>query len=281
MNLTGKIALVTGANAGIGLEACVKIAKAGATLYMVARDAKRGAAAVEQVKRRSGNQQVSLLLCDFASQKSIRAHAAEVLAKLPRLDLLVNNAGLVSDTRQVTEDGFERTFAVNHLGYFLLTNLLLDRIVQSAPARIVNVASAAHFHGDMDFENLQYEKGGYFVMRSYARSKLGNVLFTAELARRLEGKRVTVNSLHPGAVATEIWNNAPWYAKPLIPIARLFMLSVEEGGDRIVQLAMDPALEGLTGGYYQRRKLTKTATLARDEALAKRLWDVSAQLVKL
>lgn len=279
--LDGKIALVTGASSGIGLEACVKLAQLGAEVAMVARDRARGEAALAEVKRRGGSERVSLLLCDFASQAAIRALAAKYRAAHDRLDLLVNNAGSVSDTLKLTSDGLEQTFAVNHLGYFLLTNLLLELIEQSAPARIVNVSSVGHRRGDLDFDNLQFQNGGYGIMKAYGRSKLGNILFTAELARRLAGKGVTVNCLHPGGVATNIWSHAPWYAKPILSLAKLFMITPEEGAGRILHLACGDEVEGQTGGYYERNRRVEPSAPARDPQLAARLWDVSAQLVHL
>ena len=278
--MEGKIVLVTGASSGIGLEACVKLARMGAEVVMVARNAAKGEAALSDVRARSGSSKVSLLCCDFASHSSIRKLAAEYRDRHQRLDVLVNNAGTVSATREVTEDGIEQTFAVNHLGYFLLTNLLLDRLIASAPARIVNVASIGHRQGTMDFDDLGFEKG-YWIMKAYSRSKLGNVLFTRELARRLEGKRVTVNCLHPGGVATTIWAKAPGWAKPFLSIAKLFMITPEQGGDRIVYLATDPAVEGETGGYYEKNRRVSPSTRAQDPELAKKLWDVSLQLAHL
>ena len=280
-SLDGKTVLVTGATSGIGLEACVTFAQLGATLVMVGRDPQRSEAARAEVMKRSGSQSVSILLCDFSSQAQIRKLAADYRAKHQRLDILVNNAGAVSDKRVVTEDGLEQTFAVNHLGYFLLTNLLLDLIEASAPARIVNVASVGHRHGDMDFDNLQYENGGYWIMRAYGRSKLGNVLFTAELARRLLGKGVIVNCLHPGAVATSIWSRAPWYSKPLLAVAKLFMVSPAKGGSRIVYLAVSDEVKDVSGEYFESNRRVAPAPLGRDPALAAKLWDVSARLVGL
>jgi retinol dehydrogenase 14 len=278
-DLTKKTILVTGATSGIGLEAAVKLAAMGAGLVLVARNRARLDAAVADVKRRAGSPHVSSLLCDFSSQAQIRRLAADYQATHARLDVLVNNAGSVSPSRQVTEDGIEETFAVNHLGYFLLTNLLLDALKRSAPARVVNVASVGHRSGTMDFDNLGFEKGGYSIMKAYGRSKLANVLFTRELARRLAGTGVTVNALHPGGVATGIWSHAPWYVRPLLPVARLFMLSAEQGGDVIVYLASSPDLEGRTGGYYERFALVPPSPLAQDDALAKALWETSASLV--
>ncbi len=261
--------------------ASIELAKQGATIVMVARDGKKLEAARAEVVERSGSSAVETLLCDFASQQQIRKLAAEYRARHDRLDVLVNNAGLVSDTRVVTEDGIELTFAVNHLGYFLLTNLLLDLVVKSAPARIVNVASIGHRSGTLDFDDLGYEKGGYWIMKAYSRSKLGNVLFTAELARRLGKKGVTVNCLHPGAVATGIWSHAPWYARPVLAAAKLFMLTPEQGADRILHLAAGDDVDGQSGGYYENNKRVAPSKRAQDEALAKRLWEVSAKLVRL
>jgi retinol dehydrogenase 14 len=279
--IAGKTVLVTGATSGIGLEASVKVAGMGAQLALVARDRARGEAAVAAVKKRSGSNAVTLMLCDFASLSQIRALAAEVVATCPKLHVLVNNAGLVAPTKQLTDDGIERTFAVNHLAPFLLTNLLLDHLIRSAPARIVVVASAAHRGGDLPFDNLQFEHDGYGIMRAYARSKLANVLFTSELARRLAGTGVTANSLHPGAVATNIWSHAPRYLRPLLGVARLFMLSAEKGADTIVFLAASPEVDALTGGYYERNRRVSPSALARDDRIAKELWAHSAGLVGL
>ena len=270
---------MTGATSGIGLETAVALARMGAQVVMVTRDPARGAAALAVVQARSGSSALSLLQCDLASQASVRSLAAEFRARYARLDVLVNNAGTVHAQREVTADGVERTFAVNHLAPFLLTNLLLDRLVERS--RIVNVASVANRQGTMDFDNLQFEHGGYAIMRAYARSKLANVLFTAELARRLAGTGVTANCLHPGAVATNIWSHAPWFARPFLWVASRFMLRPEQGAARVVYLAADPALEGQTGGYYEDNRRVAPSPLAQDEALARRLWDVSARLVGL
>ena len=279
--LAGKTILVTGASSGLGLQVAVELACLGGEVVMTSRDAKKGEAAVAEAKARSGSNAISVMLCDFASQAEVRRLAARWREERPRLDVLVNNAGSVSPALRVTADGLEQTFAVNHLGYFLLTNLLLDVIERSAPSRVVNVASAAHRMGDLDFGNLQYERGGYTTMRAYSRSKLANVLFTAELARRLSGKGVTANCVHPGAVATNIWTGAPWYARPLVAVAKRFMLSPERGARPIVRLAASPELDGRTGGYFEKDRLVSPSRLAQDEALAKRLWEVSAELVSV
>lgn len=278
--LKGRTILVTGATGGIGLEACIQLATMGATLVMVGRDAGRTERALEEVKRRSGSNDVSTLLCDFSSQAQVRALADAFRARHSRLDVLVNNAGSVNATRTLTVDGLETTFAVNHLGYHLLTNLLLDLLEKSAPARIVNVASEAHRQGVIDFDNLQFEKGGYGTLKAYANSKLANILFTRELSRRLAGKNVTVNCLHPGVVDTGIWDKSPWYYKPLILPAKLFFISAEKGGRTITHLAASDEVAKISGEYFTRNRMTKSSRLARDESLARRLWDESDQLVK-
>lgn len=284
MEMQGKTVLITGANSGIGLEACVKIARMGAAVVMVARDRSKGEAALADVKTRSGSKTVSLLLCDFSSQAAIHALAAEFLSRHPRLDVLINNAGLASATHRRSAEGLELSFAVNHLGYFLLTNLLLDRLERSAPARIVNVASRAHRRVSLDLDNLQFQNAKYSSLKAYGRSKLCNVLFSNELARRLAGKGVTANCLHPGVVASSIWENSspPFFLRPLLAFAKRFlMISPEQGAHAIVDLATSPALEGVTGGYYENLRRVEPSPLARDPQLAIGLWNASAKLVKL
>ena len=280
-DVRGKAILVTGATSGIGLEASMELARRGARLVMVGRDPARTERARATVMERSGSREVSRLLCDFSSQAAIRELAAAVLARHDRLDILVNNAGGVNKTRRLTIDGVEATFAVNHLGYFLLTNLLGDLLVKSAPARVVSVASIGHRRGTLDLDDLGFERG-YAIMRAYTRSKLANVLFAAELARRLAGTGVTSNSLHPGSVQTNIWSGAPLWAKPIIQVLyRPFFISAAKGGSYIVELAADPGLEGVTGQYFERGRQVPPAPLAQDAGLARRLWDVSASMVKL
>jgi NAD(P)-dependent dehydrogenase (short-subunit alcohol dehydrogenase family) len=272
--------LITGATSGIGLEAGVALARSGARVVLAGRDPAKTAATVDQVRKRARAAAVDSVLGDFASQASVRQMAQDVLARYDRLDVLVNNAGAVNTSRTVTQDGVEATFAVNHLAPFLLTNLLLDLLKRSAPARIVNVSSVGHYRGTLDFDDLGYERGGYQIMSAYSRSKLANVLFTRSLARRLDGTGVTANALHPGAVATNIWSGAPWYAKPALALYKRFgMISPAKGAETITYLAVSPQVDGKTGLYFEQNKPKEPSKLAQDDALAQRLWEASARLV--
>jgi retinol dehydrogenase 14 len=273
--------LITGASSGIGFEASVALARSGARVVMVGRNPERTAAAMADVIKRSGSSEVSSLLCDFSSQAEIRALADTVRSRYERLDVLVNNAGQANKARHETADGIEMTFAVNHLGPFLLTNLLRDLLVGSAPARIVTVSSIGHRQGTLDFDDLGFAHGGYSILNAYSRSKLANVLFANELARRLEGTGVTSNSLHPGSVDTPIWNEAPYLIKPMIFVLRFTFITAEQGGSYIADLATRPELARVTGKYFEEGVLIDPAPLAQDRALAARLWDVSAKMVGL
>lgn len=277
-----KTILITGATNGIGLEAAVTLARDGHKVVLVGRDEAKTRRSVDEVKQRSGSVNVESLLCDFSSQASVRALAEAYRKKYDRLDVLVNNAGTVNPERVLTKDGLENTFAVNHLGYFLLTNLLLDLVIKSAPARIVVVSSAGHYRGTMDLEDLGFEKGGYGIMAAYSRSKLANVMMTRSLAKRLEGKGVTVNALHPGGVATGIWERAPSWTKPLIAVLKkIAFITPEEGSKTITYLSTSPEVEGKTGLYFEKNKPRDCAPLAKDEVLAEKVWVKSAELVKL
>lgn len=283
-DLAGKTILITGATSGIGLEASVAVARMGARMVMVGRDPNKTAQRVAEVKSRSGSSSVDSLLCDLASQKQVRNLAREVIEKYERLDVLVNNAGTVFMNRTLTEDGIEATFAVNYLSAFLLTNLLLDRLIRSAPSRIVNVSSDGHYSGSMDFSDLGFSRGMWTrnIFPAYARSKLALVLFTRELARRLQGTGVTVNAVHPGAVATNIWNRAPLFTRPLFAILkRVAMISPEHGGATIVYLAASPEVESTSGEYFEKNRARQPSRLAQDDTLATRLWAESTKLVRL
>ncbi len=275
--------MITGGSDGIGLECASEIARTrpGSRIVLVGRNPERTAAAVARIRREQADCTVDSFLCDFADQAAVRRLAGDLLAACDRIDVLVNNAGTVFARRTLTDDGIESTFAINHLGGLLLTELLLDRVEESAPARIVFTSSEGHYSGTMDLDDLGFEKD-YTVLRAYCRSKLANVLMARLLARRLEGTGVTVTSLHPGAIATNIWSGAPWFMRPVLEIwKKLKMESPATGGQRLAYLAASPEVEGQTGGYYQRNQLREPAELARDDDLGERLYDVSARLVGL
>jgi NAD(P)-dependent dehydrogenase (short-subunit alcohol dehydrogenase family) len=275
-----RVVLMTGATSGIGKEAAVELAKQGATLLAVSRSRDRGEAAADEIRRRSGGGTVELFLADLSSQASIRELARTVGARHGRLHVLINNAGLLNLRRQTTVDGIEETFALNHLAPFLLTNLLLDRLIASAPARIVNVASAAHKFGRIDFADLQGE-AGYKGMRAYADSKLENVLFTYELARRLKEMGttgVTANCLHPGGVDTGLWRDMTGFLRIVMAAMRPFLLTPASGAEPLIHLASSPELAGVTGQYFHRMKPRRSSAASRDPRLAARLWEVSAAL---
>lgn len=276
-----KLIVITGASDGIGLEASSLLARQGHHLVMVGRTPAKLTAAVTRVRDESPDVPIESFLCDFTSLDDVRGLAHELLASYPRIDVLVNNGGTVFDKRTVTRDGIEATFQVNHLAGFLLTELLLDRLVASAPARVVVTASIGHFNGALDLDDLGFEHG-YGIMRAYNRSKLANVLHTRHLAARLEGTEVTANCLHPGAVSTSIWSGAPWFARPVLAIAkRLLMVSPATGGARLAYLAASPDVDGHSGGYYEQDRVKEPSDLARDDALAERLDAVSRRLVGL
>jgi len=268
--MAGKTCLITGANSGIGKETALGVARLGAHVVMVCRNKQKGESAMEEIIRETGDNSVELLLADLASLQEVRELAAQVVGRYEHLEVLVNNAGLFGVGLNRTVDGFERTVAVNYLAPFLLTNLLLDSLKGSAPSRIVNVASVAHKGGHIDFGNFGRGKSA----RAYSNSKLALILFTYELARRLEGTRVTVNCLHPGVVATNLWR---------VPsrLTSLFMVSAREGADTPIFLASSPEIEGATGKYFHKRASEKSSSASYDEHVAERLWQLSAQLVGL
>lgn len=276
MPLKGKTVLITGATSGIGLEAALALTQQGADTVIVGRNPWRIEAALDYIRHHSQSGSVEALQADFASQAEVRKLATDFRARHSRLDVLINNAGGVYRRRTLTVDGMEATLAVNHLAAFLLTNLLLDMLVASTPARVVNVASAMHRHGELDLKDPAMQHG-YSILKAYSRSKLANVLFTRALAKRLAGRGVTVNALHPGTVATRIWSGAPLWVRPFLGIyARLFMLSPAKGGQRIVYLATSPEVKNQTGLYFEKDRAVEPAPRARDDALAEALWQASA-----
>ena len=278
--LAGRTVLVTGATGGIGRATAMGLATMGANLAITGRNRARTEAAAREIRAVSSGQ-VDLFVADLSSQSEVRRLADEVLQTHPRIDVLVNNVGGCWNTRHVTADGLERTFALNHLAPFLLTNLLLDRLKQSAPSRVVTVASNAHATGRIDFDDLQGERS-YSGSRAYNQSKLANILFTYELARRLQASTVTANTLHPGVVNTSFDAEDPGGIQRLIiPFARPFMKIPSQGAATSIHLASAPDLEQVTGRYFANSQPKRSSKRSYDQAAAARLWQVSADLVGL
>jgi retinol dehydrogenase-14 len=278
-SMTRKTVLITGGTGGIGRATAIGLASMGARVGITGRDRARAEEAAAAIASESGNTAVDVFVADMSSQTEVRRLAREVLSAYPRLDVLVNNAGGFWAHRHVTADGLEHTFALNHLAPFLLTSLLLERLIASAPARIVTVSSGAQSMGRIDFDDLMGE-AKYSGQRAYNQSKLANVMFTYELSRRLEGTGVTATVLHPGVTRTAFSAEDPALA-PLVAILRPFMRSPERGADTSVYLASSPELEGVTGRYFANRKAKESHKSSYDSATTGRLWDVSAELVGL
>jgi retinol dehydrogenase-14 len=278
--MAGRTVLVTGASSGIGRATALGLATMGAHVAITGRDRLRTEDAAREIGA-AGGMKVEVFVADLSSQAQVRRLASEVLAGLPRIDVLVNNAGGYWDTRHVTVDGLERTFAVNHLAPFLLTNLLRDRLEWGAPARVVTVASNAHTTGRIDFDDLQGERS-YSGGRAYSQSKLANILFTYQLARRMRGSAVTANALHPGVVRTSFGAADPArIQRLLIPLLGPVMKSPARGAATSIHLASAPELEHVSGRYFANRRPTKSSPRSNDQAVAARLWEASADLVGL
>jgi NAD(P)-dependent dehydrogenase (short-subunit alcohol dehydrogenase family) len=279
--MQGKTVLVTGANQGIGKATAMALARKGARVVIVARNPDKGRAALAEVQAAGGaGEQAELIVADLSSQEQVRRAAAEFRSGHDRLDVLVNNAGVFVPERHVTVDGLEESFGLNHLGYFLLTQELLDVLRKSAPARIVNVSSEAHRGATMHWGDLQFEKHRYRGMKAYGQSKLANVLFTYELARRLEGTRVTANALHPGVIASGFGQTYGGSMSVFVKIARPFLLTPEQGAQTTIYLASSSEVEGVTGKYFSRCKPIRSNALSYDEASQRKLWALSERLVK-
>ena len=275
-----KIIMITGANSGIGKEAALQLAEQGARVMMVCRNRERGEPALAEIKAKSGNDAVALMTADFESQQQIRDLADAYKRAHDRLDVLINNAGLYLSERHETEDGIESTWAVNHLAPFLLTNLLLDVIKASAPARIVTVASDAHRAGRLDFDDLEM-KEKYRWIAAYAQSKLANVMFTYELARRLDGSGVTATVMHPGTVATGIWNRNKNVLNALLRLFKPFYMSPKKSAEAVVRLAVASDVEGVSGTYFDRMNEAQSSDASHDTEDAARLWQISKQMTGL
>ena len=277
--LQGRVCLITGATSGIGEVTAHALARQGATVVVLGRNPQKGAATLASIREVGGNPSVDFLLADLTVQDQVRRAAGEFRERHARLDILINNAGGFFWRRQESVDGIEMTLALNHLAPFLLTNLLLDMLKASAPARVINVSSDMHRSAQIDFSDLQMERG-YRAMRAYGRSKLALTLFTYELARRLGGSHVTANAVHPGFVATSIGlTNA--FLRLFQPVMRLFARSPEEGAETSIYLAASPEVESTTGAYFVDKQPALSSPASYHEAAAERLWEISAQLTGL
>ncbi len=279
--MQNKNILITGASAGIGLETAKSLAKRGANIFIVARTFDKAKSAVEEIKKYSGNKNIDFFVADLSSQQEIRRLAEEVKVKLNKLDVLINNAGAAFQHFKLSADNIEMTFATNHLSYFLLTNLLLDLLKKSAPARIVIVASDSHYRGTLDFNNLNMS-GNFNGLKAYEQSKLCNVLYTLELAEQLKGTGVTVNALHPGRVKTNIGSkNSGFLYKMGWTFFKLFLsVSIEKGAETSILLAYSDEVKDISGKYFADSRQKWHSRYSQTPGLAKQLWEVSEKLTK-
>lgn len=276
-----KRVIVTGATDGIGLITARRLAEAGAQVGLVARNPEKGARVVEELKKATGNSDISFFKADLSKFDDVRAVADEIRAAHSTLDVLVNNAGAMFVGKQMSADGFELTFALNHLSVFLLTNLLKDQLVAADQGRVVTVASVAHRGADLNFSDLDGQKGSYSAWRAYQRSKLANILFTRELADRWRESHVTANCLHPGFVASKFGENNNTAFSAFFKVGKIFAISPEKGAETSVYLASDDDVAGQTGGYYTRKKRVQPSRAAKNADTAKRLWEESLRMTGL
>ena len=275
-----KLCVITGANSGIGFETAKELAKQGAFIVMVCRNEDKAEAARDEIIAEIPGSGLDIVLCDFSSQDDIRKAAKTIGDRYEKIDILINNHGFVAKTYNETVEGLEETFGVNHIGYFLFTNLLLLKVKAAGNARIINVASEAHRNGEFDPDNLQLKRG-YSTWKAYANSKLFNILFTNELAIRLEGSGVTANSLHPGGINSNFGSNSTIWVRIFWKIAGPFMKSNRDGAETTIYLATSDKVEGVNGAYFKNSKVATPTKTARDEAAASRLWAISEELCGL
>jgi len=280
VDMTGKVCLITGGNSGIGKATALGLAKLNASIVIVSRDKDKGEATLIEIRGKSDNRNVDAMTADLSSQDSVRELAHDFRGRYKKLHVLINNAGIFLPRRVPTVDGLETTFATNHLGHFLLTNLLLDVLKASAPSRVINITSSAHRGTTIDFDDLQAEKK-YSGYHAYSQSKLANVLFTYQLAKRLEGTGITVNCLHPGVVRTGFGKDVTGLMSILVRVGSPFMMSPEKSARAAIYLATSPELEGVTGKHFSRGKEERSSTESYDDSSAERLWKVSAKLTGL
>jgi NAD(P)-dependent dehydrogenase (short-subunit alcohol dehydrogenase family) len=278
MMMEGKICMITGANSGIGKATAIGLAEMKATIVMVCRDKERGEQAQKEIIELTGNKNIELFLCDLSSLEAIRKFATEFKGKYQNLHVLINNAGVMKKQGALSPDGFEMNFAVNHLAPFLLTNLLLDIVKKSAPSRIINVSSAAHRMAKLDFDDLQCEDKKLRLMRIYGNSKLALMLFSFELSRRLEGTGVTVNTVHPGMISTNLGRDMGKFSQAFGK--RLFK-TPQEGAETSIYLASSSEVEGITGKYYTKKQQKEPSKECYNEEDAKKIWEISTEMTKL
>ncbi len=279
-DMHGKVCLVTGATAGIGQAAALLLAKQGATVVGVGRNPSKIVVSTKMIKEKSGNPAVEYLLADLSSQKDIRELAQQFLAKYDRLDVLINNAGATFGERQESVDGIEMTFALNHLGYFYLTNLLSELLDASAPSRVINISSSLHRFGKLNFDDIPF-KNGYARSKAYQRSKLANIAFTYELSRHFSNLKVSVNAINPGLVATNVGQSAGGIsAKAKSLVDKIAGLTPEEGAQTIIYLASSPEVNGVTGRYFVKEKSVPSSKITYDLAFCRRLWEVSDSMIR-
>jgi len=276
----GKVVVITGATSGIGQVAAERLAERGARIVLVARDRARGEATLARLRARAPGLGHSIHYADLSRLSEMKRVASEIAALEPRIDVLINNAGAIFNSRQITEDGLELTFATNHMAYFVLTHGLRERLVASAPARVINTASNAHRGSRLDFNDLQSARG-YGGLKVYGRSKLCNILYTRELARRLAGTGVIANCLHPGFVATRIGDQSGGLQAYVIRLAKVFAISPEKGAETVVYLATSDDVANVTGGYFYQCRLATPSREAQDDTAAGQLWRESARLAAL
>jgi NAD(P)-dependent dehydrogenase (short-subunit alcohol dehydrogenase family) len=279
-NMEGKVVVLTGGTSGIGQVAAEAIAAMGARMLLVARDRVRSEGALERLRRQSTGAEHRVYFADLSRLADTKRVANEIAAAEPHIDVLINNAGAMFSRRQVTEDGLELTLATNHVSYFVLTHFLRERLIGAAPARIINTASDAHRNARLDFDDLQSEKG-YRGFAVYSRSKLANILFTRELARRLKGTGVTANSLHPGFVATRFGDNNGGFTSSVIGFLKKFALTPEKGAETIIYLAASDEPAAITGKYFHKCEVVNPSKQAQDDEAAKRLWQETERLARL
>jgi NAD(P)-dependent dehydrogenase (short-subunit alcohol dehydrogenase family) len=279
-NVEEKTILITGANSGLGKATAMGLAERGAHVVMTSRNLQRGEKARREIARKTGNERVDLLVADLSTTDGVRGLAEEFRASHPRLDVLINNAAVLTGTRQVTSEGHERQLFVNHLAYFMLTNLLIDMLKASAPARVINVTSTAHSSGTIDFNDIQYERS-YKGYRAYANTKLMNMVFTYELARRVDGTGVTANCVHPGVIHTGLLRNFSFVLNAMFNLLSVFFKKAHEGAETPIYLAASPEVGEVTGKYFKYCKPLGSSEESYDQDVQRRLWEVSATLTGL